>query len=225
MTPEELCEKYRNVRSNIPALARLYDVNWSSLRHAYGEASDFPILINAALSADERDREFALELLHQTIWHQGTIYQATAFAAPFIVDLIQSPDVENQVHFADLFASIAQGSGSFEYGFSKPEDEQKWREIFAKQGINLYDLISEGKRWAQATRDVVRENLYLLYPYLDYPDGFNGYIARALSCYPELAFETMPLIEKAIEIEKDENIKEWLNESLQKLRSSSDLQV
>jgi hypothetical protein len=143
MTPEELCNKYRNIRNKIPALAKLDEVNWSLLHHAHGEASDFPILINAALSEDERDREFALQLLHETIWHQGTIYQATAFAAPFIVELIQSPDIPNQVDFAMLFASIAQGSANFEHGFRSEKDEKMWQEIYAKNGWDLHQTIKE----------------------------------------------------------------------------------
>jgi len=225
MTPEELCDKYRNVRSKIPALAKLYDVDWSSVHHAHGEASDFPILINAALSTDEMDRDFALRLLHETIWHQGTIYQATAFAVPFIVDLIRSPDINNQADFANLLSSIAQGQGAFEDGFRSKEEEQKWREIFGAQGIDLEDFVAESKKWGQAARDEVRKNLRVLYPFLNYPDGFNSYIASTLACYPELSDETIPLIEKAMELEKDENVRKWLNESLQKLKAGSDFQA
>jgi hypothetical protein len=204
MTVEELLDKYRNAKRNIPALVKLYEVDWSSLTHAHGEASDFPILINAALSDDENDREFALKLLHETIWHQGTIYQATAFAVPLIAELIKSPDITNHADFANLLAAIAQGSGAFEEGFSNEKDEKEWREIFAREEIDLNDVISESKKWAKATRDSVRKHLYLLYPYLNYPDGFNTWIASALACYPQLGHETIPLIEKAIEAEKDE---------------------
>jgi hypothetical protein len=219
MTVEEFLDIYRNAKRHIPALAKLYEVDWSSLKHAHGEASDFPILINAALSDDENDREFALKLLHETIWHQGSIYQATAFAVPFIAELIKSPDITNHADFANLLASIAQGYGNFEDGFRDEKDELKWREIFAHEGIDLNDLVSENRKWAQATRNEVRNYLSLLYPYLNYSDGFNTWIARALACYPELSQETVPLIEKSIELEKDENVKEWLGESLNKLKS------
>jgi|LakMenE01Jun11ns_1017448.scaffolds.fasta_scaffold9563037_1 hypothetical protein len=219
MTVNELLDKYRNTKSNIPALAKLSEVNWSALKHAHGEASDFPILIHAALSDDENDREFALKLLHETIWHQGSIYQATAFAVPFIAELIKSPDITNQADFAGLLASIAQGYGDFEEGFNNKKDELHWKQIFARQGIDLDDVVSESTKWAQATRSNVRKYLSLLYPYINYSDGLNVWIARALSCYPEVRHETIPLIEDAIEIEKNEDVKKWLGESLNKLMS------
>lgn len=225
MIVDELLDKYRNTKSNIPALTKLYEVDWSSLKHARGEASDFPILINAALSDDEKDREFALKLLHETIWHQGSIYQATAFAVPVIAELIKSPDITNNADFANLLASIAQGYGDFEEGFRSEKDEGKWRDIFARQGIDLDDEVTENKKWAQATRNNVRKYLCLLYPYLKSPDGLNTWIARALACYPELGYETIPLVEEAIELERDDDIRRWLNESLQKLKSGSGFQV
>lgn len=224
MTVDELLDKYRNTKSNIPALAKIYDVDWSALKHAHGEASDFPILINAALSDDEKDREFALKLLHETIWHQGSIYQATAFAVPFIAELIKSPDITNHADFANLFASIAQGYGDFEDRFRDEKDELEWREIFERRGIDLDNLISENRKWAQATRNNVRNHLSLLYPYMNYYDGFNIWIAQALACYPEFSQETIPLIEKAIEVTKDQNEKKWLGESLNELKSKSNFQ-
>lgn len=224
MTVDELLDKYRNIKSNLPALAKLYEVDWSALEHAHGEASDFPILVNAALSGDETDRKFAIKLLHETIWHQGSIYQATAFAVPFIAELIKLPDITNHADFANLFASIAQGYGDFENGFSNEKEEMKWREIFARQGTDLDDLVSKNRKWAQETRKNIRKYLSLLYPYLKCPDGFSTWIARALACYPELSQETIPLIEKTIELETDENVKTWLSESLNKLKSQSSVQ-
>jgi hypothetical protein len=83
----------------------------------------------------------------------------------------------------------------------------------------LDDVVSESTKWAQATRSNVRKYLSLLYPYINYSDGLNVWIARALSCYPEVRHETIPLIEDAIEIEKNEDVKKWLGESLNKLMS------
>ncbi len=221
MTPEELCAKYRAVRLNIPALSGLEEVEWSSLQHAYGKASDFPCLLKAALSEVQSEREYALSLLYGTIWHQGTIYEATAYAVPFIAGLIQSAAVSNQVDFAMLLAAIAEGRGAFEYGFRDAEDKERWRTIFAKEGIDLEDRIAEGRKWGQATRDAVRTHVHLLYPFLTFPDKeVRTSIAQALACCPELAAETLPLLEHAIGVEEDQETKDQLEEAVGKLRSS-----
>ncbi len=163
----------------------------------------------------QREREYALSLLYGTIWHQGTFYEATAFAAPFIAGLIQSAEVSNHVDFAMLLAAIAEGRGDFEYGFRDAEDEERWRGIFAKCGIDLDDRVAEGKKWSQATRDAVRPHLHLLYPFLTFPDKeVRTSMAQAL------AAETLPLLGHAVEKEGDKDTKDQLEEALGKLRSS-----
>ncbi len=223
MTPEELCAKYRNAPVKVAALSGLDEVDWSSLQHAYGAASDFPALLKAALSEIEMEREFAQKLLHETIWHQGSIYQATAFAVPFIVALIQSDEISNQIDFAMLLASIAEGKGDFEDGFQNAEREKMWREAFAKSGIDLDERIAENRKWARATRDAVRPNLHLLYPFLAYPDKYvRPWIAEALACYPELAAETLPMLNQSIEAEEDQETREWLEKARDDLKSRLD---
>jgi hypothetical protein len=64
-------------------LEGLNEINWSQLHHAYGEASDVPVLIRKLLSKDENERNEALDHLFGNIWHQGTIWEASSYAVPF----------------------------------------------------------------------------------------------------------------------------------------------
>jgi hypothetical protein len=65
-----------------PALERLDDVPWGSLTHAYGAADDVPGLLRELASGDAEAREAALHELHGNVWHQGTVYEATAHVVP-----------------------------------------------------------------------------------------------------------------------------------------------
>ncbi len=82
------------------ALAELTRVPWSELSHAYGKGNVGSGLhedVQASLTMlGERGREAfdeALDTLFSNIFHQGTIYEATAYAVPFLAAFIADPAV------------------------------------------------------------------------------------------------------------------------------------
>lgn len=72
-------------------LEGLNKVEWSKLKHAYGSAEDAPDFIVKLLSTDADEREEAYEYLYSAIWHQGTVYEATAYVVPFLLEILTSP--------------------------------------------------------------------------------------------------------------------------------------
>ncbi|GAB3845665.1 hypothetical protein ACFPIJ_38535 [Dactylosporangium cerinum] len=57
-------------------------VDWTALTHAYGPAEDVPDLVRALYNPDETGDAF--DELYGTVWHQGSVYPATAAAVPFL---------------------------------------------------------------------------------------------------------------------------------------------
>lgn len=92
-----------------PALAGLHDVPWSELEHAYGKASDVPALLEE-LTRGPEEREHALHELYGSIWHQGTVYEATAHAVPFLAALAGQDPSLARAELLELLGSIATGS-------------------------------------------------------------------------------------------------------------------
>lgn len=90
-------------------LENLNRVDWSKLTHAYGPATDVPKLLRALASSDEDKRESAIYDLYGNIWHQGTVYQATAYAVPFLVELLKVPKVTGKDAILILLAHLANG--------------------------------------------------------------------------------------------------------------------
>jgi hypothetical protein len=92
-----------------PALAGLYDVPWATVEHAYGPATDVPSLL-VALTGSRDQQERAMYELHGNIWHQGTVYEATSYAVPFLARLVltEPPPLRDEV--LNLIADIATGS-------------------------------------------------------------------------------------------------------------------
>ena len=80
-------------------------IDWEKLSHAYGSASDVPDVLRAVAAGDAD----ALYELYGNIWHQGTVYEATAHAVPFLYELALHPHVD-AVSVVSLLRMIARGS-------------------------------------------------------------------------------------------------------------------
>lgn len=91
-------------------LEGLDQIDWSKLGHAYGEATDVPGLLRELASHDKEEREHAFSGLCGSILHQGTVYEATAFAVPFLIELLKSADVLEKNEILILLAQIARGT-------------------------------------------------------------------------------------------------------------------
>jgi hypothetical protein len=94
--------------SNDP-LAGLDDVAWSGLEHAYGPADDVPDLLRALTSPDPETRTKTVYELYGNIFHQGTRYEATAYAVPFLARLALEPGTFRRAEIVDLLGSITVG--------------------------------------------------------------------------------------------------------------------
>jgi hypothetical protein len=89
----------------------LDSVDWGSLTHAYGTAEDVPELLRALRSDDEEERREAMYELCGNIYHQGTRYEATAHAVPFLLELVADPATPDRTEVMHLLTSMAIGSG------------------------------------------------------------------------------------------------------------------
>lgn len=78
------------------ALADIDDIDWSGVHHAYGPASDVPDLLRALASDNFTVRDHAHYTLIGNIVHQGSIYPASIEAIPFLMRLIDDPEIDNR---------------------------------------------------------------------------------------------------------------------------------
>ncbi|TMG51826.1 MAG: hypothetical protein E6H89_07860 [Chloroflexi bacterium] len=62
-------------------------VPWHQLHHAYGRADDVPSLLRDVAIGSETVRERAIDQLFGCLDHQGTVYEASAFAVPFLAEI------------------------------------------------------------------------------------------------------------------------------------------
>ncbi|MGB1288560.1 MAG: HEAT repeat domain-containing protein [Aggregatilineales bacterium] len=143
-------------------LENLDKVNWSELEHAYGSAEDVPDLIRGLLSDDEAYREQVWGTLYGNIWHQGTVYEATAYAVPFLIELLESPDFPDKVAMLNYLSTLAQGNSY--------HDVHQHLSFFQEEDTSeMNALIAQELQWVKDAREGVYQH-YLLYAKLLHDD-------------------------------------------------------
>jgi hypothetical protein len=94
-------------------MPELDEIPWKALQHAYGSAEDVPGLLRAlrdpAFIAADSDEE-PLWYLYGNIWHQGTVYEATSYAVPFLIDIAADASTPDRAGVLNLLGEIANGS-------------------------------------------------------------------------------------------------------------------
>ncbi len=190
---------------------RLFEINWSSLEHAYGSAENVPNLLIDLQSKDSEIRKHAYHELFGNIWHQGTVYSATAFAVPFLFELLDSPITQDKDMLICLLASIASGSGYY----------QVHQPIFKKWDSNVdkheNEIIQEESN-VNAVRKAISPRFDTLLEHLSSKDSeIRLSIADATIYYREHSEKSISKLKEALKIETDEEVTEVIEESLSQL--------
>ncbi|MFI8240467.1 hypothetical protein ACIF83_24830 [Streptomyces sp. NPDC085866] len=97
-------------------LADLDRVAWPELGHAYGTADDVPGLLRAVTRADEEAAAEAEEELWSSIVHQGTVYEATVAAVPFLARFAAAG--VRRANLLGMLGAVAESAD--EHGLDQP---------------------------------------------------------------------------------------------------------
>lgn len=90
----------------------LDEIPWGQLSHAYGTAEDVPrqlLALKTAPAETSGEDDSPLWCLFGSIWHQGTVYEATSYAVPFLLELAADPQTPDRIGILDLLGAIAHG--------------------------------------------------------------------------------------------------------------------
>lgn len=154
-------------------LSELSAVDWARLNHAYGPAHGVPALLRRLEAGDEH-ADFDL---CSFLWHQGTVYSATAPAIPFLLALLEAGHTE-LLGALDL---MAHGHG---YWLVHERDPRR------RESPEMQATFREEQGWIDAAREAVARGLHLYRPLLTAPDaevriGAAGLLAVSAVTHPE----------------------------------------
>ncbi|MEV5618517.1 HEAT repeat domain-containing protein [Streptomyces bacillaris] len=181
---------------------------WASYGHAYGSAEDVPGCLRALAGDDDAAADEAQGELYGSILHQGSVYEASAQAVPFLARIAAA-----DIRTADvllLIGGIAEGGEdpSPEAGDGPPAEAGDGSAVEAGDGLPAEVSDEAGESDEVACRRAVVTQLPLLLGALDHQDravrqaaawaaGWTG-AAGADTAVPALrdraAVETDPLV-------------------------------
>lgn len=95
-------------------LAGIDRIDWSATWDAYGPATKVPQRLRALASPDPEKQDAALDDLCYTIYHQGSVYPASAEAVPFLAEMLRSPRLRRKRPVLELVQLLARGSSYVE---------------------------------------------------------------------------------------------------------------
>jgi len=190
-------------------LAGLEDIDWHGLQHAYGPANDVPDLLRLLLSDDETVRDDAWQELYGNLWHQGDVYQATSYAVPFIIQLLNSEAAPDKLGLLAFLQAIATGNPWL-------SERHIWMEpVLARQGRDFQAEIEQAGLYARQAREAVGKGLSTYLACLHHPDPDVREIASALLCaFPEQAAHILPAFVAQVESEPEASVKARLLRNL-----------
>lgn len=133
-------------------LGGMDSIDWSSLTHAYGNASDVPGQLRALAANAGSAQDEAIAALFGNVWHQGSVYEASAHVVPFLVELAATTSVEKRAVILVLIANIATGS-SFRAAHESLDSWAKRRGTPEHEAQKAREL-----EWVRAARDAVQQH-------------------------------------------------------------------
>ncbi len=106
----------RRRRASPELEARLDQVDWGRLTGPYGRQKAVRNALRDLWSDDAKKRSNAVGFLQDHLWHQGTVYEVTAPAVPFLADAALGDVVgrDDRIWLISLLSWIAGGSSGRE---------------------------------------------------------------------------------------------------------------
>ena len=148
-------------------LSGLDAVDWESLSHAFGAASDVPELLGKLVSEDPDLRWEAFDELTNTVWHQGTVYSVSRYVVPFLISMLRSSETPDTRLPVVLLALLADGTSGLEvHATDDSPVAARFREWLETEGCDLVTELAREKQWVEDTRLAVGEALPLIIPFL-----------------------------------------------------------
>ena len=91
-------------------LETLDSIPWKNYHDAYGPSAGTPANLRLLASNDPKKRAKGLDELSYTIYHQGSVYEATIHAIPFLLQMLAEPSYAGKTDVLELLRYISEGT-------------------------------------------------------------------------------------------------------------------
>ncbi len=178
-------------------LEGLNEVDWKNVRHRNGPADNIPKLLLDLLSKDKKIQSSAILELFDTIWHHGTVYEATAPTVPFLYEVLKNPACFERFSVVWLLFVIANGHSV--YPNDPPEKNRT----------------EKGSIWANNAHGAVRQGVKTILGLLEDKDkDLRLPVVLLLASLPEEAGQIKPRLHSLLSTEESEEVRAGLGLAL-----------
>jgi hypothetical protein len=138
-------------------LEGMQSVAWNTLTHGGGSAVDLPDLLRRVGGPSAEVRREALRRLYQTAFHRRAVWEATAPAVPFLIELLGLPRTGDKQFLLVMLGEIGRaGPPSLADGANTP-------------GSSKPNIPERELEWVRSTRAAVLKGRELYGSFLDNP--------------------------------------------------------
>ena len=176
----------------------IFRIDWRNLTHALGAAEDVPQQILGLMSDKASARAQVLNQLYSTIWHEGMVFEATAYAVPFLIQLLEHPNVQEKDQVLVLLSNLASGQAPVDVMSSTKESGQ--------EQAGLPNAATQ-RRWAYDTYKTVMRGISVFIRLLE-KGKLEERIAApyVLSCFDSEADKLTPILISMLKKEQDPSV-------------------
>jgi hypothetical protein len=160
-----------------------------------------------AYAQDANARNAAFEALFSNIWHQGTIYEATIHALPFLIEILRTGSCPDRNSVVLLVSCIIAGHGYWEIHKSILLTNPFTHRPVAKPA-DLESKLANERIVVDAVRKIGSDAVPLLLPELTNPEAeVRQAVAEALCKYPGMTQTILPALQSALSTERDDEVR------------------
>jgi hypothetical protein len=190
-------------------LDTLDSIPWGALNGCYRPAAELPECLRSLLSPVSEIRQQAIEEIGSAIFHQGTVYEVTPVVVPFLFELLENDGVQGKENIVCLITALAHCHCMID---SDEEECKRLDAVFRNEGSSFEAESRRQLEWVRVVKSTIANRFDTIYPYLRYPDDFyvRLSVAEALVRFPEIVERLRPDLEKALESETDEYVRDML---------------
>lgn len=182
-------------------------IDWSRVANCYGTSEGIPAAIRELVSTNASVRDRAREKLWMLLEHQGSVYEASALAVPFLLAILAEPHAQDKrklVHFLAHLGCRGLYLGHWYQGLQTRLVVQSMKEdetFFSQDATDRY------RRCEEDTHQGFREGLHIFLPLLSDPDpAIREEVAFLLATFPEDRSRLLPPLITQLQAENDEQV-------------------
>lgn len=195
-------------------LEGLDTIDWSQINSENGPAMHIPTAIREIVSENDEIRQRGYDTLCLSLEDQGLVYQAAAYAVPFLLEILDQPHIKGKEKLLEmlLYLGCKDAYHSQHYQCLEEHLRTKQRKEWEKSSVSFMSsqtIESEHyfKVWGERTAQAVHEGLPLFLMLLDESDPVVRIAAlNILAYFEEDRSKIVPSIRAKLATETNENV-------------------